>query len=79
MAAAQAVEPGIRISPHEPSINDALILLDFAGTGPRDVVLIGIVPERLDGGGRLPCRSCGAPASAELDLGWASRFARIVT
>jgi hydrogenase maturation protease len=45
-----AVEPGIRISPHEPSINDALIVLDFAGTAPRDVVLIGIVPATLEGG-----------------------------
>ena len=48
-----AVEPGIRISPHEPSINDALILLDFAGQAPRDVVLIGVVPETLDGGTEL--------------------------
>ncbi|PYQ31806.1 MAG: hydrogenase maturation protease [Acidobacteria bacterium] len=45
-----AVAPGIRISPHEPSINDALIILDFAGNAPRDVVLVGIVPETLDGG-----------------------------
>ena len=45
-----ATPPGIRISPHEPSINDALIVLDFAGTAPRDVVLVGIVPETLDGG-----------------------------
>ena len=45
-----AVEPGIRISPHEPSINDALIVLDFAGTGPRDVTLVGVVPETLEGG-----------------------------
>ena len=42
--------PGIRISPHEPSINDALIVLDFAGTAPRDVVLVGIVPETFEGG-----------------------------
>jgi hydrogenase maturation protease len=48
-----AVQPGIRISPHEPSINDALIVLDFAGTAPRDVVLVGIVPETLEGGLRL--------------------------
>lgn len=48
-----AVAPGIRISPHEPSINDALIVLDFAGTAPKDVVLIGIVPQTLDGGVRL--------------------------
>ena len=45
-----SVAPGIRISPHEPTINDALILLDFAGTAPNDVVLVGVVPETLDGG-----------------------------
>jgi len=45
-----AAPPGIRISPHEPSINDALIVLDFAGGAPREVTLVGIVPERLDGG-----------------------------
>jgi hydrogenase maturation protease len=62
----KAVEPGIRISPHEPSINDALILLDFAGTGPRDVVLIGIVPETLDSGLTLSPRVAAAvPRAAE--------------
>ena len=45
-----AVAPGIHISQHEPSINDALIVLDFAGTAPRDVILIGVVPQTLDGG-----------------------------
>ena len=45
-----AVAPGIRISPHEPTINDALIVLDFAGNAPRDVVLVGVVPRTLEGG-----------------------------
>ena len=45
-----SVAPGIRISPHEPTINDALIVLDFAGNAPRDVVLVGVVPQTLDGG-----------------------------
>ena len=45
-----AVAPGLRISPHEPTINDALIVLDFAGNAPRDVVLIGVFPHSLDGG-----------------------------
>jgi hydrogenase maturation protease len=45
-----AVAPGIHLSQHEPSINDALIVLDFAGNAPRDVVLIGVVPQTLDGG-----------------------------
>ena len=45
-----AVPTGIRVSPHEPTINDALIVLDFAGTAPREVVLVGVVPETLEGG-----------------------------
>ncbi|MFL6247888.1 MAG: hydrogenase maturation protease [Thermoanaerobaculia bacterium] len=55
-----AAPPGIRISPHEPSINDALILLDFAGTAPRDVTLVGIVPETLEGGMTLSPRVAAA-------------------
>ena len=45
-----ATPRGIRISPHEPTINDALIVLDFAGGAPKDVVLVGIVPETLENG-----------------------------
>ena len=45
-----AVAPGLRVSPHEPSINDALLMLDFAGHAPRDVVLVGVVSQTLDGG-----------------------------
>ncbi|HKB78785.1 MAG TPA: hydrogenase maturation protease [Thermoanaerobaculia bacterium] len=45
-----AVPPGIHISPHEPSVNDALAVLDFAGTAPSDVLLIGVVAQTLDGG-----------------------------
>jgi hydrogenase maturation protease len=45
-----AVPCGIHISPHEASINDALIVLDFAGNAPPDVVLVGVVPQTLEGG-----------------------------
>ncbi len=70
-----AVEPGIRVSPHEPSINDALILLDFAGSAPRDVVLIGIVPETLDGGVTLSPRVAAAvPVAADAVLSALSRL-----
>lgn len=55
-----ATPPGIRISPHEPTINDALIVLDFAGGAPRDVVLVGIVPQTLDGGMTLSPAVAGA-------------------
>ena len=62
-----AVAPGIRVSQHEPSINDALILLDFAGKGPRDVLLVGIVPQTLDGGVELsPAVARAVPLAAEV-------------
>ncbi|HET7433401.1 MAG TPA: hydrogenase maturation protease [Thermoanaerobaculia bacterium] len=59
-----AVPTGIRVSPHEPSINDALIVLDFAGTAPREVLLVGVVPQTLDGGMRLSPRVAGAVEGA---------------
>jgi hydrogenase maturation protease len=65
-----AAPTGIRVSPHEPSINDALIVLDFAGTAPRDVILIGVVPETLDGGIALSAPVAAAvPRIAELVWG----------
>jgi hydrogenase maturation protease len=59
-----AAAPGIRISPHEPSINDALIVLDFAGTAPREVVLVGVVPETLEGGMSLSTAVAAAVPNA---------------
>ena len=65
-----ATPPGIRISPHEPTINDALIVLDFAGFSPKDVLLIGVVPQTLDGGMTLSPAVAGAvPRAAEVVMG----------
>ena len=62
-----SVPTGIRVSPHEPTINDALIVLDFAGTAPREVVLVGVVPETLEGGMALSARVRAAvPRAAEM-------------
>jgi len=59
-----AVAPGIRISPHEPTINDALIVLDFAGNAPQDVVLVGVVPKSLEGGVALSLEAAAAVEQA---------------
>jgi hydrogenase maturation protease len=65
-----AVSPGIRVSPHEPSINDALIVMDFAGCAPSEVTLVGVVPETLDGGIELSdAVSRAIPAAAEAVMG----------
>lgn len=52
--------PGTGGSPHEPAINDALALLDYAGDAPKDVVLVGIVPGTFDGGIALSPAVAGA-------------------
>jgi hypothetical protein len=39
-------------------------VLDFAGTAPREVVLVGVVPETLEGGMALSARVAGAVAGA---------------
>jgi len=59
-----AAPPGIRISPHEPSVNDALAVLDFAGRTPADVVLVGVVPQTLEGGVQLSAPVAGAVSRA---------------
>jgi hydrogenase maturation protease len=35
------------MSPHDPSIREAMMRLELTGTGPRDVTLIGAVPAHL--------------------------------
>lgn len=62
-----AVSPGLRMTTHEPTINDALIILDFAGTAPREVVLVGVVPETLEGGIALsPAVAAAVPKAAQM-------------
>ncbi len=36
--------PSVRVGPHEPGVKEALLTLEFAGRGPSDVVLVGVVP-----------------------------------
>lgn len=36
--------PGPRVSPHDPGLKSALLSLRLAGSGPRDVTLIGVIP-----------------------------------
>jgi hydrogenase maturation protease len=36
--------PGPRLVPHDPGLKETLLMLEFAGRAPREVVLIGIVP-----------------------------------
>lgn len=37
-------DPGPRVNPHDPGLKEALLTLEFAGVGPTDVTLVGVVP-----------------------------------
>jgi hydrogenase maturation protease len=37
-----------RLSPHDPGLTEVLFALTLAGSAPRDVVLIGVVPEKVE-------------------------------
>lgn len=36
--------PPARLSPHDPGVKEALLATEFAGRGPREVLLVGAVP-----------------------------------
>lgn len=36
--------PAVRVGPHDPGVKDALHAVEFAGRGPTEVTLIGVVP-----------------------------------
>ena len=66
--------PGLRLSPHEPSLKETLLTLEFLGEGPQTVVLIGIVPERLDGFGMSEAAELAVPRAAETAIAELARL-----
>ena len=58
--------PGPRLSPHDPSLREALLVLDFAGRGPGDAVLVGAIPARVEKGtGLSPAVAAAVPRAVE--------------
>jgi hydrogenase maturation protease len=45
--------PPQRIGPHDPGVKETLLALEFAGTGPSEVLLVGVIPERVQQQERL--------------------------
>lgn len=41
-------KPVLPASPHEPGLREALLTLEFHGGGPRQVVLVGVIPETVE-------------------------------
>lgn len=56
--------PGPRLSPHDPGLKEALMSADFSGTGPKDVLLVGVIPESVESNLGLSEALSGAVDSA---------------
>lgn len=54
--------PPPRLSPHDPSLKEALLMAEFAGGGPSEVLLVGVIPESVATGVGLR-----APVRAAVD------------
>ena len=39
--------PGVRVSPHDPGVKEALLALQFAGDLPEDILLVGVIPGKV--------------------------------
>jgi hydrogenase maturation protease len=61
---ADAVQP--RLSPHDPGVKEALLTAAVAGAAPRDVLLVGVIPQSTEVGVELsrPVRAALAPTVA---------------
>jgi hydrogenase maturation protease len=42
--------PQPRLSPHDPGVKETLLTLDFAGSGPSEVLLVGAIPGSVEMG-----------------------------
>ncbi len=69
--------PQPRLSPHDPGVKEALLTAEFAGRGPREVLLVGAVPETTAMGVRLsPALRAAVPAAADEVLKELERLGR---
>jgi hydrogenase maturation protease len=45
--------PGPRINPHDPGLKESILNAEIAGEAPREVLLVGVIPEFVDKGTEL--------------------------
>ena len=72
--------PSVRVGPHDPGVKEALLTLEFAGRAPRELTLVGVVPERTDLAVQLsaPVQAAVAPAVSTV-VSLLERFGERVT
>jgi hydrogenase maturation protease len=70
--------PQTRLSPHDPGVKEALLTAEFAGRGPREVLLVGTVPETTAMGVRLsPALRAAVPMAVAEVLRELERLGRL--
>jgi len=60
--------PGLRMSPHDPSLKETLLTIEFTGNGPNDIRLVGVVPESTRGFGMSDRVQDAIPRAAQAVL-----------
>lgn len=70
--------PGLRLSPHDPSLKESLLTALFAGGGPLHVRLVGIVPESTASFGMSETARAAVPRAAEAVLSELSMLGIVV-
>ena len=66
--------PSIRMSPHDPSLKETVLLVDLIPDAPRFITLIGIIPRTLDQFGLSDEVRAAIPHAANLVLSELSAF-----
>ncbi len=67
--------PSVRVGPHDPGVKEALLMLEFAGRAPRELALIGVVPERTEMAVHLsPALEAAVPLAVEAIAALLERF-----
>jgi hydrogenase maturation protease len=56
--------PKPRVSPHDPAVQETLLIAQFAGDGPRHVLLVGVIPHTLEQGAGLSAAVRAAASTA---------------
>ena len=71
---------GVRVSPHDPGVKETLMALEFAGRCPRDIVLVGIVPDVTTMGLELsPAVAAAVPPAVLAVVKALERFGAVVS
>jgi hydrogenase maturation protease len=56
--------PSLRMSPHDPSLKETILLVDLLPDGPEYITLVGIIPRTLDDFGLSPEVEAAVPLAA---------------